>query len=128
MSLRMRLLVFGYPLLEVLAFWAVGGAIGFGWAALLIVIGFPVGWGLIRVAGDDAARGRTDRAIGVGLAGVLIMIPGFITDCVGLLVLLPPVRRVLGERMRAWVELSPIRLGFANGDVVTGEVLRREID
>lgn len=128
MSLRTRLLVFGYPLLEVLAFWGVARLIGFGWATLLILLGFPVGWAMIRRAGDEATQGRGERAIGLGVAGVMIAIPGFLTDCVGVLLLLPPVRRALGDRMRTWMERSPIRMGFATGDVIPGEVVRRGLD
>lgn len=128
MSFRTRLLVFGYPLVEILAFWGVATLIGWGWALVLIVIGVPAGWALVRMAGEEASRGRGDRALGMGLAGVLIMVPGFVTDIAGLVLLLPPVRRALGARLQAWVAVSPIRMGFTTGDVVQGEILRPEID
>lgn len=129
MSLRRRLLVFGYPLAEILVFWGVATLIGWGWALLLLVLGVPAGWALVRNAGAEAARGRGDRALVIGVSGVLLMIPGFLTDLVGLVLLLPPVHRALGTRLRAWVQVSPIRMGFtqgyAQGDVITGEVIRR---
>lgn len=125
MTLRWRLLVFGYPLAEILAFWGVASLIGWGWALLALVLGVPVGWALVRNAGAEAARGRGDRALALGVSGVLFIIPGFLTDLAALALLLPPVHRPLGTRLRTWVEVSPIRMGFTQGDVVTGEVIRR---
>lgn len=125
MTLRWRLLVFGYPLAEILVFWGVASLIGWGWALLLLVIGVAAGWALVRNAGAEAARGRGDRALVLGVAGVLFMVPGFLTDLAALVLLVPPVHRALGTRLRAWVQGSPIRMGFAQGDVVSGEVIRR---
>ena len=125
MSFRWRLLVFGYPLAEILAFWGVATLLGWGWALLLIVLGVPVGWALVRNAGAEAARGRGDRALVLGVAGVLFMVPGFLTDLAALALLVPAVHRPLGTRLRAWVQVSPIRMGFAAGDVIAGEVIRR---
>jgi UPF0716 protein FxsA len=126
MTLRWRLLVFGYPLVEILAFWGIAGLIGWGWAILLIVLGVPIGWALIRHAGAEAARGRGDRAAVLGVSGVLLIIPGFLTDLAAVVLLVPAVHRSLGTRLRAWVQVSPIRMGFADGDVITGEVIRRD--
>lgn len=125
MTLRWRLLVFGYPLAEILVFWGVASLIGWGWALLLLVIGVAAGWALVRNAGAEAARGRGDRALVLGVAGVLFMVPGFLTDLAALVLLVPPVHRALGTRLRAWVQGSPIRMGFAQGDVISGEVIRR---
>ncbi len=125
MTLRWRLLVFGYPLAEILVFWGVASLIGWGWALLLLVIGVAAGWALVRNAGAEAARGRGERALVLGVAGVLFMVPGFLTDLAALVLLVPPVHRALGTRLRAWVQGSPIRMGFAQGDVVSGEVIRR---
>lgn len=125
MTLRWRLLVFGYPLAEILTFWGAAKLIGWGWALLLIALGVPVGWALVRNAGAEAARRRGDRALVLGVAGVLFMVPGFLTDLAALVLLLPTVHRPIGTRLRAWVQVSPIRMGFAAGDVITGEVIRR---
>lgn len=128
MRFRTRVIVFGYPLVEVLAFWVVGEAIGWGWAALILLAGIPVGWAVMRRAITDAREGKADDALGIGVAGVLILIPGFVTDILGAVLLLPPVRRSLAARLRTWVDLSPVRMGFVAGDVVRGEVLRPGID
>lgn len=39
-------------------------------------------------------------------AGILLLLPGFITDTLGLLLLLPPVRQWIGERFLRYVQAS----------------------
>lgn len=89
------------PFLELVAFIAVAAAIGFGWALGLILAGSFTGWLILRHAGGNhIARMRV--ALGQGsftalqadgsgglilLAGILLLIPGFITDFVGLVLL-----------------------------------------
>ena len=98
------------PLMELAAFIAVAQAIGFLWALLLTVATSLAGAMMLRHAGGNhIARARV--ALGEGsftalhadsagtltlLAGILLLIPGFITDILGLLLLLAPLRRALG--------------------------------
>ena len=97
------------PLLELAVFIAVAGSIGFLWALLLVVASSMAGAMVLRHAGGNhIARMRV--AMGPGgftalqadsagtltlLAGILLFIPGFITDVLGLLLLLAPLRRAL---------------------------------
>jgi UPF0716 protein FxsA len=95
------------PLMELAVFVAVAAAIGFGPAFGLILLGSIGGMMLLRHAGGShisrirvaMAEGRfsalqADATGGfVLLAGVLLLIPGFITDLVGLGLLVPPLRR-----------------------------------
>lgn len=97
------------PFLELAVFIAVAATIGFAWALLLVVATSLSGALVLRHAGGDhIARARVamqNRSItsfqadGAGalilLAGILLLIPGFITDVAGLLLLLAPLRRVL---------------------------------
>lgn len=90
------------PFLELAAFVAVGVAIGFLWAVGLLILTSFAGSLLLRHAGGShIARMRVVMAEGsfsslqadgrgglMLLAGILLFIPGFITDFVGLLVLL----------------------------------------
>ena len=120
--MRARLLVFGYPLAEVLAVYLVHFAIGWGWTFLLLLLGIPVGISLMRHA-------RTPGAL---LAGLLVAIPGFCTDVAGLVLLLPPVQRHLSRRAQSWVErqtfpgmvrpVGPMDR-YAGGDVIPGVVV-----
>ena len=97
------------PLMELAAFVAVAAQIGFFPALALIAAGSFAGVLILRHAGGShIARGRV--AIGEGritalqadgsgglvlLAGILLAVPGFITDVVGLLLLIAPLRRAI---------------------------------
>ena len=97
------------PLMELVVFIAVAGSIGFLWALTLVVATSMAGAMVLRHAGGNhIARMRvamgtnsftTLQADGPGtltlLAGILLLIPGFITDALGLLLLLAPLRRAL---------------------------------
>jgi UPF0716 protein FxsA len=97
------------PVMELVVFIAVAGSIGFLWALLLVVGSSMAGAMVLRHAGGNhIARMRVAmgpggftalRADSAGtltlLAGILLFIPGFITDVLGLLLLLAPLRRAL---------------------------------
>ncbi len=114
MAKYLLLALLALPLAELVAFIAVASQIGFAWALLLLLAGsFAGGLVLRHAGGSHIARVRVAlnqgsltslRADGRGgailLAGILLLIPGFITDVLGLLVLagalfrsnLPPSR------------------------------------
>ena len=96
------------PAVELWLLVEVGGEIG-TWQVLgLILFTGVVGWSLVKQQGlatirrirEETAQGRIPAAEMVaGLclvaAGLLLMTPGFLTDIVGFLLLVPPVRRLL---------------------------------
>jgi UPF0716 protein FxsA len=94
----------------------VGQAIGFGWVLLLLVAGAVLGSAVMRRAGAswwtalraDGTGGRlpdgraaADAAMLFG-AGLLIFLPGLVSDVVGLVLLLPPARRLIQTASVAW--------------------------
>ncbi len=96
------------PLLEVVMFIQVGGQIGALWTILLTLGTAITGSILIRSQGIKTfSSARTQLAQGeipamavvegimLLLAGVMLMTPGFITDALGALVLVPPFRQYL---------------------------------
>lgn len=109
----MRLLVFPtllllWPLAEIAGFVAVGRWIGI-WGTLGLVIGTAIaGAYMLRMQGMHMLRqlsatsregtlpGRdlVDGAM-IVVAGILLLLPGFITDTLGLLLFIPPVRRAI---------------------------------
>jgi UPF0716 protein FxsA len=140
MTYRSRLLLFGYPLLEVVTAYAVGLWLGWGWMLLLLLAGIPVGFAVMRNAGD-AAMADLQRAAQTGqepdtgrhglafLGGLLIMIPGFWTDLAGLLLILPPTQRLLRRRSSTWLSsrVMTVRMPgvhYPGGDVIQGTVIR----
>ncbi len=100
------------PVLEILAFVEVGLAIGWLWAILLLLGTSIVGFQMARSHGRAAFRevsrafqqrrpprvSALDGALG-SVAGLLLFVPGFVTDLIGAVLLLPPARRLL----RGWI-------------------------
>ena len=145
MTLKGRLLLFGYPLLEVATAYAIAVWIGWGWMLLLLLIGFPIGFAVMRNAGDAAlveaqesaraqAEGRpglppdAGRHVLTFVGGVLIMIPGFWSDLVGLLLAFPVTQRLFRSRARTWLagRVTTVRMPgmrYPGGDVVQGTVV-----
>ena len=100
------LAVLALPILELAAFIAVVAAIGFGWALSLILAGSLCGALILRHAGsghvarirvamDNGSFAALQTDAGGGfmlLAGILLLIPGFITDIVALVLLVGSLR------------------------------------
>lgn len=94
------------PIAEIATFVWVGSRIGVGATLLLVVIGIMVGLWLVRLQGF-ATAGKVQAMIARGespaqgmleglallAAGVLFLVPGFLTDIAALLLLIPPLRR-----------------------------------
>jgi UPF0716 protein FxsA len=135
----MRLFVW-YAVIEVAALVAVVAWLGLGWTLLLLLAGAAVGMWLVRREGARAALataeamrgGRTahaeltDGAL-IGLAGLLILIPGVVSDVLGLLLVLPPTRALARRRLVTLLErrspmLRTVRIR-TGGTVVDGSVV-----
>ena|ERR1700757_2328810 len=97
-----------WPILELFVLIQVAEAIGILYTLVLLVMSWPLGSWAIRSQGRKAwiafataiAEGRTParEVIDGGLillGGLLLMIPGFVTDAIGVLFLLPPTRALL---------------------------------
>lgn len=133
------------PILELWVLIRVGQTIGVGWTLVLLVADSILGTWLIKHEGAKAyaalrdslrdgrmpARELADGAL-VMLAGALMLSPGFVTDVLGVL-LLVPVTRPLGRRVltalvarrvtatgRSRTKRSP---GPGGESVVRGEVI-----
>ncbi|MFJ3671626.1 FxsA family membrane protein [Streptomyces sp. NPDC090106] len=132
--------------LEIWLLTVVAGAAGGFTVFLLLVAGFVLGAVVIKRAGRRAfkslnealQRGAApDSGGGNGLmmlGGLLIMLPGLVSDAAGLLLLLPPVQKALGRAVERRIgKAAPGSLGNAfqqtrihrpDGKVVQGEVVR----
>lgn len=132
-GLRQRALLFGYPLVEVLAAWAVATWIGWGWTILLLLAGLPVGFSIMRRAARAATaemvaqRPPTASHAAVFIGGLLIAIPGFVTDLLGALFVVPLTRRLLiaalGPALQARMVAMRVPGAGFHGDVIIGEVV-----
>ncbi len=139
-----------FPFIELAVLIKVGGAIGVLPTLLLLVAAAVLGSLLMRVAGlATALRAREKLARGevpegemlegmmIALGGGLLLLPGFISDVFGLVLLLPFTRRLLANklrqrmaeqalRQRAFANDLAARSGQARPDVIEGEFERRD--
>jgi len=109
------LMLLALPFLELAAFLAVAATIGFGWALVLVFAGSLAGALILRHAGGNhIARVRValgegsftslqaDRDGGLILfAGILLLIPGFITDTLAVFLLVAALWRTMGSDARS---------------------------
>jgi UPF0716 protein FxsA len=117
-----------YVIAEVAAVWAVGSAVGvLGTIGLLLAGAFLGSW-LARREGGKAMRAFVETARAgrnpekevsdgmlIALGGVLILLPGFVSDVLGLLFLLPPTRAVV---RKMWLKRAVMYANRARGPVM----------
>lgn len=133
------------PVIEIALFIEVGGLIGL-WPTLgLVILSAFVGLALIRrqgvatlgrlrarvEAGGDPSGPIADGAL-VAIGGVLLMIPGFLTDVLGLALLVPAVRAVLlrraAGRMRGAFVFSRAGAGPATRRTARADAIEAEYE
>ena len=119
--MRMWLLIFvTTPIVEMYLLIEVGGYIGASWTIALVMLTAVIGITLLRRQGlATLTRGVTrmqqgevpaqEMAEGIllGIAGALLLTPGFVTDTVGFALLTPGIRQRLIARVLASMELRP---------------------
>ncbi|MDQ1043827.1 FxsA family membrane protein [Streptomyces sp. V4I2] len=147
--------VAAWLVLEIWLLTVVAGASSGITVFLLLLAGFVLGSVVIKRAGRRAfqnlnealQRGGapSDSSKGGGnglmmLGGLLLMIPGLVSDAVGLLLLVPPVQKALGRYTERTVDrklreaaqgtlgdaFQQARMHRPDGKVVQGEVIRDE--
>jgi UPF0716 protein FxsA len=117
MPVLILLAILAVPLIEIAVFIQVGQAIGVFATLVIIVLGTIVGVSIVKLQGLAVltrAREQMDAgvvpdrelfdAVCLLLAGFLILLPGFVTDSLGVLLLLPPVRDLLRRAASGYVQ------------------------
>lgn len=113
------------PIAEIAGFILVGGAIGLWPTLLLVVLSAVAGMAVLRsralltlpqfqeaiAAGGDPMAPIAHGAL-VMLAGALLLVPGFLTDILGLLLLVPAVRRLVLRWASSRVSVSMTTTGM----------------
>ncbi len=149
MPLALFLAFVAFPALEIYVAVQVAHAIGVGWMLLLVVAFGLLGLYVMRRAGASwwrALRGQTGdgtqpdgRAAATSallfVAGALLFLPGFISDALGLILLLPPVRGLLQAATAAWFVRrftsvtgpGGVRMWTRPDRVVPGNVIRGDV-
>lgn len=111
------------PLLELAVIIQVGEVIGAWWTILLLVADSVVGAVIVKREGAKAWR---DFRIAIAerrwpgaevvngalvlFGGALLLTPGFVTDAVGLLCVLPPSRAAIARTLRTKISPLPLRV------------------
>ncbi|MBE9560266.1 MAG: FxsA family protein [Proteobacteria bacterium] len=116
------LLFIAIPLVELYVIIAVGEEIGAFWTVILVLLTAVIGVNLLRIQGMStlmrAQRNMAQGAVpamemmeGIALAvgGVLLITPGFITDSIGFLCLIPASRQAI---IRYIMARSTVQTGF----------------
>ena len=123
-ALVLLCLFIGLPMMEILTFIEVGGRIG-GLATVAATIATAIiGAALFRFQGlNTLARGQASLqsghmpleevigGLGLLLAAICLFVPGFVTDAVGFLLFVPPVRLViLGIMLRPLLRRAQVQM------------------
>jgi UPF0716 protein FxsA len=124
-TMRILLPLLAWPLIEIALFVLVGGWIGVwgvlalvlatGLAGVLILQGVAARQRIALRAGLTRLRAAEVNAGVLGLlAGILLILPGFLTDTLGLLLLLPPVQSAILARIRSRVVPASPQRGWTD--------------
>lgn len=137
---KLFLLFVGLSLLELTVMIQVGTVIGALPTVILIVLTAMLGSSLVRRQGLKTLMEAQQRmqvgemparelmgGMMLALAGLLLIVPGFVTDLLGLLLLLPPLRSRLADRLVKGVRVQGAMGGFqSQGPYSSSPPLREE--
>ncbi len=135
------------PLIEIYFLIKVGSIIGAGWTVFAVVGTAVLGAGLLRVQGLSTLQ-RAQLSInkgevpavamleGVALAisGVLLLTPGFFTDTLGFVLLIPALRQSLIKRILKNSQFLYRRQstrthnGYSESSIIEGEIVDEDSD
>ena len=127
------------PLIELYFIIVVGDIIGAFWTVLLVLLTAVIGVNLLRFQGmSTLARAQRNMAQGalpamemmegvaLAVAGVLLITPGFITDSIGFLLLIPASRRSIIRYIIARATVSTRFHGGTGGFYGSSQYTRHE--
>lgn len=114
MPFPLAIVLLALPILELAGLIFIGGEFGvlpvLAWAILSAIAGVNLlritGWVTARKVQDAMMRGTLPvgemfEGAALSIASVLLIIPGFLTDAIGLLLLIAPLRSALGAVLAA---------------------------
>lgn len=140
MPLAFLIMMLAFPVAEIASMIEAGRRIGLFPTLLLLFLGGIVGIALIR-SQSFTMSGRMLSALRQGhspavplaesgflvIAGILFIIPGFVSDVIALVLMLPPVRRALARRMnggmQVWSNTGPQQRQHPPGNEYRGETI-----
>ena len=138
------LAVFLYVYIEISIFIQVAHVMGVLMTLILVIFTSVIGMSLVRnqgfknfllmqqkmAAGESPAE-EMIKSVSLIIAGLLLLLPGFFTDFLGLLLLLPPVQKHLTMKLLPHLRFSRMpgggfSAGTGGGDTFDGEFQRKD--
>ncbi len=131
------------PLIEIYFLIQVGEVIGAGWTIFLVVATAVLGAGLLRMQGfNTLQRAQTSMAQGqipavemlegvtLLFCGAMLLTPGFFTDAIGFILLVPAIRQALIKRVISKGQFSMYgqtmrsqQGGYRESTIIEGEIV-----
>lgn len=136
---------FLYIYIEISIFIQVAHGLGVLLTLILVIATSFIGMSLVRNQGfknlmlmqqkmqmGESPAAEMIKSVSLIIAGLLLIIPGFFTDFLGLLLLLPPVQKHLTLKLLPYLRFGRMGGGFgggaAGGETFDGEFQRKEDD
>lgn len=131
------IVIFALAWIEITLFIQVAHALGVLMTMLLVIFTSALGVSLVKnfmlmqekLARNESPAEEMIKSVSLIIAGFLLLLPGFFTDLLGLLLLLPPVQKLLTLRLmphlRVWRGPGA---GPDSGFTVDGEYERKDND
>lgn len=121
-----------WPLIEIALFVTLGSAIGLGLTLVVVVGTAALGVAILRGRGMRSfgqlrqnVTLQPQQPLGEGLltmfAAVLLILPGFLTDALGLLLLVPPIQRLVLNQISVELRSAGVNL---MGRMVASRMMR----
>lgn len=113
------------PIVEIGLFIQVGGFLGVWTTILLVITTALIGASLVRSQGIATLLSVQSRlqegelpaqqileGVMLAVAGVLLLTPGFMTDALGMLVLLPKPRSIIAKQLMSRIKVNTMHASF----------------
>jgi len=138
------LIIFLVVYIEITLFIHVAQVIGVLFTLLLVIMTSFIGVSLVRtqgmiiltqmqvkIANGESPAVEMIKSVSILLAGFLLLLPGFFTDFLGLLLLLPPIQNSLTLRLLPYLRFQRSGGGGfgsqGGGDTFEGEFKRKDV-
>ena len=136
--------VFLYVYIEILIFIQVAHVLGVLLTLILVIFSSVVGISLVKnqgfknlmlmqqkMAAGESPAAEMIKSVSLIIAGLLLLLPAFFTDFLGLLLLLPPVQKHLTLKLMPHLRFSRMpgggfSAGTGGGDTFEGEYQRKD--
>ena len=123
------LFIIGIPLIEIYLMIKIGSVIGAFNTIFLIFFTAITGIYFVKLAGLNALKSSFSQMINneipiyeiisgaaLAFAALLLIIPGFLTDLVGFLLILPPTRKIIIKAFSSKIHKKKVREDFIEGN------------